>query len=109
HDALPILMQDAVPVGTGAMAAIMGLDLSQVERVCAEAAEGEVVGVANVNSPQQIVIAGHRAAVERAVALASDRGGKKSVLLPVSAPCHCALMAPAAVERARELDEVSVA
>src|SRR5205807_3096879 len=103
------LMQHAVPVGTGAMAAIMGLDLSQVERVCVDAAKGEVVGVANVNSPQQIVIAGHRAAVERAAALASDRGGKKSVLLPVSAPCHCALMAPAAVERARELDEVSVA
>jgi len=103
------LMQDAVPVGTGAMAAIMGLDLSQVERVCVDAAKGEVVGVANVNSPQQIVIAGHRAAVERAAALASDRGGKKSVLLPVSAPFHCALMAPAAVELARELDGVSVA
>jgi [acyl-carrier-protein] S-malonyltransferase len=103
------LMQHAVPVGTGAMAAIMGLDLAQVERVCAEAAQGEVVGVANVNSPQQIVVAGHRAAVGRAVALAGDRGGKKSVLLPVSAPFHCALMAPAAEKLARELDAVPVA
>jgi len=88
-------MQDAVSVRTGAMAAILGLDLAQVERVCAEAAKGEVVGVANVNSAQQIVVAGHRAAVERAVALASHRGGAKSVMLPVSAPFHCALMAPA--------------
>src|SRR5206468_10605894 len=103
------LMQHAVPVGTGAMAAIMGLDLTEVERVCAEAAQGDIVGVANVNSPQQIVVAGHRAAVERAVALASDRGGKKSVLLPVSAPFHCALMTPATAGLARELDGVSVA
>ena len=103
------LMQHAVPVGTGAMAAIMGLDLAQVEEVCAEAAEDEVVGVANVNSPQQIVVAGHRAAVERAVALASTRGGKKSVLLAVSAPFHCALMAPAAEKLARELDGIAVA
>jgi [acyl-carrier-protein] S-malonyltransferase len=102
-------MQDAVPVGTGAMAAIMGLDLAQVEQVCAEAANGEVVGVANVNSAQQIVVAGHRAAVERALALATARGGKKSVMLPVSAPFHCALMAPAADRLARELGAVSVA
>jgi len=102
-------MQDAVPVGTGAMAAIMGLDLAAVEQVCAEAAKGEVVGVANVNSAQQIVVAGHRAAVERAVALATARGGKKSVMLPVSAPFHCALMAPAAEKLARELGGVSVA
>ena len=102
-------MQDAVPVGTGAMAAIMGLELPAVEQVCAEAAKGEVVEVANVNSAQQIVVAGHRAAVERAVALAAARGGRKSVLLPVSAPFHCALMAPAAEGLRRELERVAVA
>lgn len=102
-------MQEAVPIGTGAMAAIMGLALSAVERVCAEAARGEVVEIANVNSELQIVIAGHRAAVERAVALAADRGGKKSVLLPVSAPFHCSLMAPAAERLAKELATLGVA
>lgn len=102
-------MQEAVPVGTGAMAALMGLDLPGVERVCAEAAQGEVVEVANVNSAAQIVIAGHRAAVERAVALANERGGKKSVLLPVSAPFHCSLMRPAAERLAHELEGVTVA
>jgi [acyl-carrier-protein] S-malonyltransferase len=102
------LMQAAVPVGTGAMAAIMGVDADVVERVCAEAAQGEVVDVANVNSAQQIVIAGHRAAVERAVALVKDRGGRKSVLLPVSAPFHCALMAPAAEGLADALAGVPV-
>lgn len=102
-------MQDAVPVGTGAMAAVMGLDLAQVEQVCAEAAKGQVVAVANVNSAQQIVVAGHRAAVERAVALAGERGGKKSVLLPVSAPFHCALMAPAAERLRAELEPLAVA
>jgi [acyl-carrier-protein] S-malonyltransferase len=103
------LMQDAVPVGTGAMAAIMGLELTEVERICAEAAQGEVVEVANVNSAQQIVVAGRRAAVERAVALAGARGGKKSVVLPVSAPFHCALMAPAAERLRSELEPVAVA
>jgi [acyl-carrier-protein] S-malonyltransferase len=102
-------MQEAVPVGTGAMAAIMGLPLDQVEQLCVEAAQGQVVEVANINSPQQIVIAGHRPAVERAVRLASERGGRKSVLLPVSAPFHCALMAPAAERLARELEAVPVA
>jgi len=102
-------MQEAVPLGTGAMAAVMGLDLGAVEQACAEAADGEVVEVANVNSPQQIVIAGHRAAVERAVALAAARGGRKSVVLPVSAPFHCALMRPAAERLARELDGVILA
>jgi [acyl-carrier-protein] S-malonyltransferase len=102
------LMQAAVPVGTGAMAAIMGVDADVVERVCAEAAQGEVVDVANVNSAQQIVIAGHRAAVERAVALVKDRGGRKSVLLPVSAPFHCALMAPAAEGLTDALADVPV-
>jgi len=101
-------MQDAVPVGTGAMAAIMGLELGAVEEVCAEAARGEVVEIANVNSTLQIVIGGHRAAVERAVALAARRGGKMSVTLPVSAPFHCSLMAPAGARLARELDEAAV-
>jgi [acyl-carrier-protein] S-malonyltransferase len=102
------LMQEAVPVGTGAMAAIMGVGLPVVEQVCAEAAQGEVVEVANVNSEAQIVIAGHQAAVERAVAIARERGGRKSVLLPVSAPFHCALMAPAAEGLALELGRVPV-
>jgi [acyl-carrier-protein] S-malonyltransferase len=93
------LMQEAVPVGTGAMAAIMGLELPAVEALCAEAAQGEVVEVANINSSGQIVVAGHRSAVERAVAL----GGKKSVMLPVSAPFHSSLMAPAAEGLAGEL------
>jgi len=97
-------MQDAVPVGTGAMAALMGLDLAAVEAICAEAAQGEVLDVANINSAGQVVVAGHRAAVERAVGLA----GKKSVMLPVSAPFHCALMAPAAARLAAELAAVPV-
>jgi [acyl-carrier-protein] S-malonyltransferase len=102
-------MQQAVPVGTGAMAAVMGLALDAVETVCREAAQGDVVDVANVNSSAQIVIAGHKAAVERAVKLAAERGGKKSVLLPVSAPFHCALMKPAADRLAAELARVVVA
>jgi len=102
-------MQAAVPAGVGAMAAIMGLELAAVEQVCAQAAQGEVVGIANMNSSLQTVIAGHRAAVERAVRLATERGGKKSVLLPVSAPFHCALMAPAAERLAGELEGVAVA
>jgi [acyl-carrier-protein] S-malonyltransferase len=102
------LMQAAVPVGTGAMAAIMGVGADVVEQVCVEAGQGEVVEIANVNSEQQIVIAGHRAAVERAVALVRERGGRKSVLLPVSAPFHCSLMAPAAETLAAELAGVTV-
>src|SRR2546423_2744159 len=102
-------MQETVPVGTGAMAAVMGLAVDAVEAVCREAAQGDVVEVANVNSAAQIVIAGHKAAVERALALAAERGGKKSVLLPVSAPFHCALMKPAAERLAAELAQVSVA
>jgi [acyl-carrier-protein] S-malonyltransferase len=98
-------MQAAVPVGTGAMAAIMGLELPAVESICKEAARGEIVEVANINSAGQIVVAGHRGAVERAVGLA----GKKSVMLPVSAPFHCALMAPAADRLAIELEKVPVA
>jgi [acyl-carrier-protein] S-malonyltransferase len=101
-------MQEAVPVGTGAMAALLGVDLATAEQVCAEAAQGEVVGVANINSPGQIAIAGHWAAVERAVAGAAARGAKKSVMLPVSAPFHCALMKPAADRLAAELERVPV-
>jgi [acyl-carrier-protein] S-malonyltransferase len=88
-------MQDAVPAGQGAMAAIMGLDPAKVAAVCEEAADGEVVGPANFNAPGQIVIAGHAGAVARAGALAGQRGGK-AIPLKVSAPFHCALMRPAA-------------
>lgn len=102
-------MQDAVPVGTGAMAAFLGLAVSIVEEICREAANGEVVDVANVNSPAQIVVAGHKGAVERAVALAAGRGGKRSVLLPVSAPFHCRLMAPAAERLGAVLAAVATA
>jgi [acyl-carrier-protein] S-malonyltransferase len=102
-------MQEAVPVGAGAMAAILGLELPAVEEICREAAGGEVVDVANVNSPVQVVVAGHRRAVERAVALAAARGGKRSVLLPVSAPFHCRLMAPAAERLGAVLAAASVA
>jgi [acyl-carrier-protein] S-malonyltransferase len=115
HDAVRVVrkrgefMQQAVPVGTGAMAAVMGLAVDAVEGICREVARGEVVEVANVNSAAQIVIAGHKPAVERAVALASERGGKKSVLLPVSAPLNGALMKPAAERLATELAQVSVA
>ena len=102
------LMQDAVPVGTGAMAAIMGMPLDSVEAVVRDAAQGQVVEVANVNSAQQIVIAGDKAAVERAVAMATERGGRKSVLLPVSAPFHCSLMQPAAERLAPVLADIAV-
>jgi [acyl-carrier-protein] S-malonyltransferase len=101
-------MQEAVPVGAGAMAAIMGLPLDVVEGVVRDAAQGQVVEVANVNSSQQIVIAGDKAAVERAVAVATERGGRKSVLLPVSAPFHCSLMKPAAERLAGALTGVAV-
>jgi [acyl-carrier-protein] S-malonyltransferase len=89
------LMQEAVPVGVGAMAAVMGLAPEVLEEVTTEAAEDQVCSVANLNSPVQIVIAGHREAVERAVRLAEERGAKRAMLLPVSAPFHCALMGPA--------------
>lgn len=99
------LMQEAVPVGVGAMAAILGLDLSEVERICREASQGEVVSPANINSPEQIVIAGHTAAVERAGKLATGAGAKKVLPLPVSAPFHCALMKPAQDRLALELEK----
>lgn len=93
-------MQEAVPAGEGAMAALLGIDLNLVEEVCREAAGNEVCSTANINSPDQTVIAGNRAAVERAVALAKERGAKRAVMLQVSAPFHCELMKPAA-ERLR--------
>jgi [acyl-carrier-protein] S-malonyltransferase len=101
-------MQDAVPVGVGAMAALLGVDVTVAEEVCAESAGAEVVGVANINAPGQVVIAGHKAAVERAVRGAAARGGRKSVMLPVSAPFHSALMQPAADRLAAELSGVEV-
>jgi [acyl-carrier-protein] S-malonyltransferase len=88
-------MQEAVPNGIGAMAAILGLDLPAIEEACREAAKGEVVSPANVNSPGQVVIAGHAAAVDRASDLCRARGAKRTVTLPVSAPFHCSLMQPA--------------
>jgi [acyl-carrier-protein] S-malonyltransferase len=89
-------MQEAVPAGTGAMAAVMGLDDPTLAAVCAEAAQGQVVEPVNFNAPAQIVIAGHREAVERAIALAKTRGAKRGLLLPVSAPFHSSLLKPAA-------------
>ena len=100
-------MQEAVPVGMGAMAAILGLDLPAVEAACREAAQGQVVSPANINSPGQVVIAGHRQAVDRASALAKAAGAKRTVPLPVSAPFHCALMAPAKERLARDLASVA--
>ena len=88
-------MQEAVPAGVGGMAAILGLDLAAIEEACREAAEGEVVSAANVNSPGQVVIAGHAGAVARASERCKARGAKRAVPLPVSAPFHCALMKPA--------------
>jgi len=95
-------MQEAVAVGAGAMAALIGLEVAAVEAICREAAAAGVVEVANLNAPGQVVIAGERAAVERAVAIAKERGAKRAVPLPVSAPFHCRLMQPAA-ERLREV------
>lgn len=88
-------MQEAVPAGDGAMAAILGLSPADVAEICKKAADGEVVSAANLNSPEQIVISGHAGAVKRAVEIASQSGAKRAVMLPVSAPFHCALMAPA--------------
>jgi [acyl-carrier-protein] S-malonyltransferase len=88
-------MQEAVPAGEGGMAAVLGMPLDQLQQVCADAAQGEVVSPANINSPDQIVISGHQKAVERAAELAKQRGAKRAVMLVVSAPFHCALMQPA--------------
>jgi len=102
-------MQRAVPVGEGAMAAILGLDLEAVEAAASEGAEGEVCEVANDNGGGQVVISGHRAAVDRAMLAAKARGAKRCVLLPVSAPFHCALMRPAADAMAAALGKVAMA
>ena len=98
-------MQEAVPQGVGAMAAILGLEADSVRAVCEEAAQGEVCEPANFNTPVQTVISGHARAVERAVALASERGAKRSVMLKVSAPFHCSLMRPVADKLAVEMDK----
>ncbi len=100
-------MQEAVPVGVGAMAAILGLDLPAIEEACREAADGEVVSPANVNSPGQVVIAGHAGAVDRASEGCRARGARRTVKLPVSAPFHCALMRPAQDRLLRELQAVA--
>jgi [acyl-carrier-protein] S-malonyltransferase len=96
-------MQEAVPVGVGAMAAILGMELDSVADVCEDAAQGEVCEPANVNSPEQIVVSGHAAAVERSTKIADERGAKKAKMLPVSAPFHCSLMKPAQDRLAADL------
>ena len=101
-------MQAAVPAGTGAMAAILGLDDAAVVAACEAAAQGEVVEPVNFNSPGQLVIAGHKAAVERACALCKEQGAKRALLLPVSVPSHCALMQPAADQLAAALADIEV-
>jgi len=100
-------MQEAVPVGAGAMAAILALPAEEVEEICAKAAQGEVCQAANLNSPSQTVISGHQAAVERATELAKQHGAKRAIMLPVSAPFHCALMQPAQDRLAAELQALS--
>ena len=102
-------MQEAVPVGVGAMAAILGMDFAAVTALAEAAAQGDVCQAANDNDPGQIVVSGHRAAVERALDLAKEAGAKRAVLLPVSAPFHCALMEPAAERMALALAEVDIA
>lgn len=101
-------MQEAVPVGVGAMAAIIGLAGEELEQLCQDAAEGEIVSPANYNSPGQVVIAGHASAVQRAIALAGERGAKRALMLPVSAPFHCALMAPAAQRLEQALEQITI-
>jgi [acyl-carrier-protein] S-malonyltransferase len=113
-DALPLVryraevMQNAVPAGVGAMAAILGLDDEAVRAVCAEAAQNEVLEAVNLNSPGQVVIAGNKAAVERGMELAKAKGAKRALPLPVSVPSHCALMKPAALQLAEYLKSVAV-
>ena len=101
-------MQDAVPVGIGAMAVLLGLDFAGAQAVAAEAAQGEVCQAANDNDPSQVVVSGHRSAVERAVEIAKAHGAKRAMLLPVSAPFHSSLMAPAADVMAKALADVSM-
>ena len=112
-DAIPLVkfraevMQSAVPEGVGAMAAILGLDDETVNAVCEESAKGEVLAPVNLNSPGQVVIAGNKAAVERGMVLAKEKGAKRALLLPVSVPSHCALMQPAAEQLKQELDNIA--
>ncbi len=114
QDALPLVryraevMQSAVAEGVGAMAAVLGLDDDTVRAVCAEAAQGEVLEAVNLNSPGQVVIAGHKSAVERGMELAKAKGAKRALPLPVSVPSHCALMKPAADELARYIEGVTM-
>ena len=113
RDAVPLVrfraqvMQEAVPIGTGAMAAILGLDDQAVRDACGEAAQGEIVEAVNFNAPSQVVIAGHKSAVERGVAACKSRGAKRAVLLPVSAPFHSSLLRPAADRLAEYLEGVT--
>ena len=113
-DALPLVryradvMQGAVAEGVGAMAAVLGLDDDAVRAVCTEAAQGQVLEAVNLNSPGQIVIAGHKAAVERGMEVAKAKGAKRALLLPVSVPSHCALMQPAAEELKAYLADVEL-
>jgi len=102
------LMQEAVPEGVGAMAAVLGLDDDKVRELCAEAAESEVVEAVNFNSPGQVVVAGNKSAVERMMVLAKTAGAKRALPLPVSVPSHCALMKPAAEKLAGRLAQVEV-
>ena len=102
-------MQNAVPAGIGAMAAVLGLEPDQLAKVCEQAAQGEVVSMCNLNAPGQIVIGGHKAAVERAMALAKEAGAKRALLLPMSVPSHCELMRPAAEQFANALNATAFA
>jgi [acyl-carrier-protein] S-malonyltransferase len=102
-------MQEAVPEGKGGIAAILGLDDAKVPELCERAAQGEVLEPANLNSPGQVVIAGHRGAVERGMALAKELGAKRAVMLPMSAPSHCSLMRPAADRLRERLSAIEVA
>jgi [acyl-carrier-protein] S-malonyltransferase len=101
-------MQQAVPVGSGAMAAILGIEADVLEKICAEASQGEVVSVANYNSPGQIVIAGNAQAVDRAIKLATEQGARKAMMLPVSAPFHCVLMDQAGAQLSQVLSSISI-
>jgi [acyl-carrier-protein] S-malonyltransferase len=101
-------MQAAVPVGVGAMAALLGTDLQLAQKIAAAAAEGEVCTVANDNDPSQVVLSGHKGAIDRAIAIAKDMGAKRAVPLPVSAPFHCPLMQPAADAMAEALGQTDI-
>lgn len=103
------LMQEAVPAGSGGMAAILGIEDDKVREVCAQAAQDEVVQAVNFNSPGQVVIAGNKAAVERAMTMAKEAGAKRALPLPVSVPSHCELMKPAAEQLAQRLQQIAIA